>query len=68
MNKVRIAVIGLGWFGEKHCEVLSGIPQVELHALCTRTESRLKELAKTFGVKKAYTDYHTLLADPEVDE
>ncbi|MBI4662035.1 MAG: Gfo/Idh/MocA family oxidoreductase, partial [Verrucomicrobia bacterium] len=67
MNKVRIAVIGLGWFGAKHCEALSGIPQVELHALCTRTESRLKELARTFGVKKSYTDYHKLLANPEVD-
>ena len=67
MNKVRVAVIGLGWFGEKHCEVLSGIPHVELHALCTRTESRLKEVAKTFGVKKTYTDYKKLLADPNVD-
>jgi len=67
MNKVRFAVIGLGWFGEKHCEALSGIPQVELHALCTRTESRLKEVARTFGVKKTYTDYHRLLADPDVD-
>jgi len=67
MNKVRIAVIGLGWFGEKHCEALVGLPQVELHALCTRTESRLKELAKTFGVQKTYTDYRKLVADPEVD-
>ncbi len=62
-----MAVIGLGWFGEKHCEALSGIPHVELHALCTRTESRLKALARTFGVRKTYTDYRALLADPDVD-
>ncbi|HOB97459.1 MAG TPA: Gfo/Idh/MocA family oxidoreductase [Verrucomicrobiota bacterium] len=67
MNRVRMAVIGLGWFGEKHCEALSGIPHVELHALCTRTESRLKALARTFGVRKTYTDYRALLADPDVD-
>jgi UDP-N-acetylglucosamine 3-dehydrogenase len=67
MNKVRIAVIGLGWFGEKHCEALAGIPHVELHALCTRTPARLKEVAGKFGVKKTYTDYHQLLADGEVD-
>ncbi len=67
MKRVRIAVIGLGWFGEKHCEALSGIPHVELHALCTRTESRLKVLARTFGVRKTYTDYRALLADPDVD-
>lgn len=62
-----MAVIGLGWFGEKHCEALSGIPHVELQALCTRTESRLKALARTFGVRKTYTDYRALLADPDVD-
>lgn len=67
MDKVKIAVIGLGWFGEKHCEALSGIPHAELHALCTRNESRLKALAEAFGVRKTYTDYLQLLADPEVD-
>ncbi len=67
MDKVKIAVIGLGWFGEKHCEALSGIPHAELHALCTRNESRLKAVAGAFGVRKTCTDYLELLADPEVD-
>jgi UDP-N-acetylglucosamine 3-dehydrogenase len=67
MNKVRVAVIGLGWFGEKHCEALSGISHVELYALCDVNEPRLKEVAKTFGVTKTYTDYNKLLADPNVD-
>jgi predicted dehydrogenase len=67
MSKVKFAVVGLGWFGEKHCEALSGIPNVELYAVCTRTESRLKEVAKTFGVKHTYRDYNELLANPEVD-
>jgi UDP-N-acetylglucosamine 3-dehydrogenase len=66
MRKV-IAVIGLGWFGEKHCEALSGIPQVELFALCTRTESRLQELAKKFNVPHTYTDYNELLANKEIE-
>ncbi len=67
MNKVKVAVIGLGWFGEKHCEALSGISHVELYALCDCAEPRLKEVAKTFGVTKTYTDYNKLLADPNVD-
>jgi UDP-N-acetylglucosamine 3-dehydrogenase len=67
MDKVRHAVIGLGWFGEKHCEALAAIPNVEIAALCTRTPKRLKEVAKTFGVKKTYTDYNELLADPDID-
>jgi predicted dehydrogenase len=66
-GKVRYGVIGLGWFGEKHCEALSGISTVELHSLCTRTVSRLEALGKTFGVKRLYTDYHEMLADPELE-
>ena len=51
MDRLRIAVIGLGWFGEIHCEAIIGIPHLELAALCTRTPERLQALAKKFGVK-----------------
>jgi UDP-N-acetylglucosamine 3-dehydrogenase len=67
VKKVKYGVIGLGWFGEKHCEALSGIPNVELYALCTRTKSRLKALAREFGVKKTFTSYLEMLADPELE-
>jgi len=66
MTRVKWGVIGLGWFGEKHCEALSAIAQVELHSLCTRTESRLAELAARFGVTPTYRDYTEMLADPEL--
>ena len=36
MKRIKFGVIGLGWFGEKHCEALFDLPQVELFALCTR--------------------------------
>ena len=67
MKTVKYGVIGLGWFGEKHCEALAAIPNVELYALCTRTEKRLKAVAKEFGVKKVFTDYNEMLKDPELD-
>jgi UDP-N-acetylglucosamine 3-dehydrogenase len=67
VEKVRYAVIGLGWFGEKHCEALAGIPGVELFAVCTRTPERLQEMGRRFGVKHGYTDYRELLANPGVD-
>ena len=67
MNRLRIGVIGLGWFGEVHCDAISAVPSLELAALCTRTESRLSELAEKYGVKNACTDYHELLANPAID-
>jgi UDP-N-acetylglucosamine 3-dehydrogenase len=67
LDRLRIGVIGLGWFGEIHCEALIGIANIELAALCTRTESRLAELAKKFGVRKTSTDYRKLIDDPDID-
>ena len=66
-NRVRMAVIGLGWFGEKHCEALDAVPHIELTAVCTRTDSRLTEVAERFDVEHSYTDYHELLANPDID-
>jgi UDP-N-acetylglucosamine 3-dehydrogenase len=67
MRSIRFAVIGLGWFGEKHCEALAGLPQAEIYAVCTRRQSRLAELADRFGVKHTYTDYRELLANRDVE-
>src|SRR5262245_12664501 len=67
MSKVKFGVIGLGWFGEKHCEALAGLSSIELFALCTRRPERLQEVAGRFGVRHTYTDYHQLLSDPEVE-
>ncbi len=67
MDRLRIGVIGLGWFGEIHCETIVGVPSLELAALCTRTPDRLAALGAKFGVTKTYTDYHDMLADPEID-
>ncbi len=67
MNTINCSVIGLGWFGEKHCEVLHNLPQAQLHAVCTRRPDRLKEIANRFATPASYTDYHDMLANPEIE-
>ena len=67
MRKVKYGIIGLGWFGEFHGEALASLPNMELHSLCTRTESRLQQLGEKFGVTNLYTDYNEMLADPELE-
>ncbi|MBM3521248.1 MAG: Gfo/Idh/MocA family oxidoreductase, partial [Alphaproteobacteria bacterium] len=67
MDRLRIGVIGLGWFGEIHCETIVGIPNLELAALCTRRPDRLAEQAKKFGIAKTYRDYRDMLADRDID-
>jgi len=63
MRRIRVGVIGLGRFGEVHCEALSAIPGVQLTALATRTEARLQSLGARFGVSKLFTDYRAMFAE-----
>jgi UDP-N-acetylglucosamine 3-dehydrogenase len=67
MDRLRIGVIGLGWFGEIHAETIVGVPSLELTALCTRTPDRLAAMGEKFGVRKLYRDYADMLADPDID-
>lgn len=67
MRTLRLGIIGIGFFGEKHAEVVSSLPQVELAAVSTRRPERLREIAARFKVPKTYTDYRDLLADPDID-
>lgn len=68
MNRIiKYGVIGLGFFGEKHAEILSDMPGVELAAVCTRRPHRVKEIAERFKIPRTYTNYKDLLADTEID-
>jgi UDP-N-acetylglucosamine 3-dehydrogenase len=67
MNRLRIGVIGLGWFGEIHCDAIVGLPSLELAALCTRTPGRLNALATKYSIGKTYVDYRDMLADSDID-
>ena len=67
MKTIKCGIIGLGWFGEKHCEALHDLPQAQIHAVCTRRPDRLKEVVDRFDIPASYTNYHDMLADPEID-
>ena len=67
MEKLRVGVIGVGWFGTVHCRVIAGHPELELAALCDASEERLAEMAREHGVARTCTDYRELVEDPEID-
>ena len=67
MEKIGYGVIGAGFFGEKHTEVLSDMPGIELAAVSDCRPHRLREIADRFNVLKTYADYKDLLADSEID-
>jgi UDP-N-acetylglucosamine 3-dehydrogenase len=67
MERIRIGVIGLGWFGEHHIDTFQAIPIADVSAICTRRENHLKSIAEKYDIDKTYTDYKELLADSSID-
>lgn len=66
MDKVRVAVVGLG-FGAEFVPIYQAWDKAQCIAVCRRDKEKLDAFADGFGIPKRYTDYRELLKDPEID-
>ncbi|MDD5658817.1 MAG: Gfo/Idh/MocA family oxidoreductase [Actinomycetota bacterium] len=67
MERIKIGVIGLGWFGEHHVDTLLQLPLAEVAAICTRRPDHLKKMSDKYNIKKTYTNYRDMLDDKNID-
>lgn len=65
-KKVNVAIVGLG-FGAEFIPIYQKHPHANMYAICQRTQSRLDEIGNAFGIEKRFSDFNTLLKDPQVD-
>ncbi|HVA89985.1 MAG TPA: Gfo/Idh/MocA family oxidoreductase [Chloroflexota bacterium] len=67
-RRIRIGVIGAGTFAEEaHIPGIQAHRQGEVAALCARNQPRAAAMAARLGVPDVYTDYHELLARPDIE-
>ena len=66
MSGLRVGVIDLGYFGERHARIYRGRNHVDLVAVCDRDAGRAAKLAAELGAE-SYTDFRALLARPDID-
>lgn len=64
---MNIAVIGAGSIVTPHLKAYAALPDVAVTAICDLNEARLRLIADAYGIKRVYTDYHEVLADPTID-
>ncbi|MEM2238796.1 MAG: Gfo/Idh/MocA family oxidoreductase [Candidatus Bathyarchaeia archaeon] len=57
---IKVAVIGVGFWGRNHARVYSEIEDVELVAVCDIDREKSKSIAKRYGCR-AYTDFREML-------
>jgi predicted dehydrogenase len=66
LSNVKLGIIGLGYIGQIHLRHSQKLQNAQVTAVADMSPKALEQ-AKTYGVKKTYTDYVDLLRDPEVD-
>jgi predicted dehydrogenase len=60
MQKLKIAVIGVGYLGKFHAQKYAQLPEAELVAVCDSSAEVAKAIADEHGVE-FYTDYNQLI-------
>ena len=66
MKKVRFGIVGFGNIALHHALGIIWNKNASVYAVCDLNQERL-DLAKEWGIKNVYKDYHDLVKDPDVD-
>ena len=66
MEKVKVAVVGLG-FGAEFIPIYQRHPDAECYAICQRNETHLNEIGDQFGIERRFTKFEDLLSIDELD-
>jgi len=67
MNRIRIGVIGVGYWGRKHVEEYTHLDFVDMRMIADVSTKNLKEVQELYGVPQTTTDYRELLASDGID-
>ncbi|MBQ7347316.1 MAG: Gfo/Idh/MocA family oxidoreductase [Clostridia bacterium] len=68
MEKLKVAVIGVGSISKSHIDAYRANPNVELYAFCDINEKQLKKMGEKYGITRLYTDEAEMLkALPELE-
>ena len=72
-DRVRIALVGLGWMGTEHLKWFAALPDVEIVALCDVDQNHLDTAMKTLATlqpqskAEAYRDFRRVLDRKDID-
>jgi inositol 2-dehydrogenase len=67
MERLRVAVVGLGNMGQVHAGNVARLPNARLHAVASRRGPVAQEVAARYHAGRFYTDYDQLFGDPDLD-
>lgn len=66
MEKIKVAVIGAGVFGDTHCRTYSENPTIDLICVCDQDKKRAKQAAQKYSCSYT-TDPQDIANDPSIN-
>jgi predicted dehydrogenase len=66
-DRVRVAVVGLGYWGPNLARNFDALPEAELAWICDQSQEQLDRIAMRFPAARATTNVDDLLADESLD-
>lgn len=67
LRPLRVAVVGLGYWGPNLVRVLHELPEAEVAAVCDLDSTRLAKVSARYPGLRTTTKFEDLLADGEID-
>jgi len=67
MKQIRIGLIGTGYIGMVHLEMLRRLGGVEVVAVADANAELARQAAAKFGIPRVHADADALISDPEVE-
>ncbi|MBT32068.1 MAG: dehydrogenase [Thalassobius sp.] len=66
MEKIKVAVAGVGFIGPAHIEALRRTPNIEVVAISHPVEDEVKQKAADLGIPNGYADFNEMLEKEDV--
>lgn len=67
MRRIKTAVIGAGFMGKVHSEMIRRLGNVDIIWVAGVSEEEARRFGESIGVEKTTSDFRRILADPEVE-
>lgn len=66
-GRYRVGIIGAGFGQHVHVPAFRADGRASVDAICASTEARAQVIATRLGIPRAFGDWRTLIADPQID-